>query len=271
MRKLGLAFVFLITACASDSGPAGVEGVSWVQLATPSDGVLRAAYAKPPGPGPFPAVVFNHGTGVRARGHEGGIARGETDVRRFVRALADAGYVGLAPLRTVNATSAYPDRGRFAGTEAQWSEVIASGIRTVDAALTWLAGQPEVDRTRLAAIGFSEGGNVTLWSMLDRSDVRGAVLISPATIEMAPRYALREAAAAEAVARLRAPVMLTVGDSDLPSIRGVAASRLGPNLTRHEARSRVKLDYPGDHASFYAPRADHWPDVLDFLRPLLTR
>jgi hypothetical protein len=49
--------------------PAGTETlpVSWVRVAVPDLGVMRAAIARPSGTGPFPAVLVLHGTHGFAR------------------------------------------------------------------------------------------------------------------------------------------------------------------------------------------------------------
>jgi hypothetical protein len=62
----GLTTPPIVTAT---DAPAGTEAlpVTWVKVAVPDLGVMRAAIARPSGPGPFPAVLVLHGTHGFAR------------------------------------------------------------------------------------------------------------------------------------------------------------------------------------------------------------
>src|SRR5688500_10152834 len=87
MRKLLLVAVLLTTAAfvsppwqgsaqtarggsktppivSTADAPAGTEtlAVQWLRISVPDPGVMLAADARPPGPGPFPVVVVLHGT-----------------------------------------------------------------------------------------------------------------------------------------------------------------------------------------------------------------
>ncbi len=108
------------------------EGVQ--RFAVDEDG-LHGALFMPPGPGPFPAVMV-------LTGSEGG-----TD--EYVAALlANHGYATLAL-----AYFAYPGRPDFlAKIELEYFEK----------GLGWLGERPQVDAKRLAVIGGSRGGELTL-------------------------------------------------------------------------------------------------------------
>lgn len=270
LRRLAiLLFVLPALAACSDGMPTGEGsngGVSWIEMPTESDGSLRAAFARPDGPGPHPGAIFSHGTGVRVFGHEKAVAQGETDVRIFARALADAGFVAIAPLRRANSNSASVVRGQFTGSAELWEDTIDSGRRSVLDARRWLLTRPEVDAKRIVVVGFSEGGNATLWALGDESRIAAAVLMSPASIDHGPRRSLRAAAGSEAVLRIKTPILVTAGTDDNPAILGSLNRALIPALQGAGARVSAKLDYPGSHGSFYAIRQDYWNDIVAFLR-----
>jgi dienelactone hydrolase len=102
---------------------------------------VRLILGVPSGPGPHPAVIFNHGTGVRHLGYEGSKNRGQMDVSRFTDALVHDGYVALAPIQPFNSDTAYVERGGKVGSEQDWTEVVERGIDTVKAALVQPWGQ----------------------------------------------------------------------------------------------------------------------------------
>src|SRR5580765_6669284 len=67
--------------------PAGTETlpVTWVAVAVPDLGVMRAAVARPSGSGPFPAVLVLHGTHGFARQYV-----------EWASDLARAGFIAVA-------------------------------------------------------------------------------------------------------------------------------------------------------------------------------
>ena len=237
-----------------------------LQLATDKNEPVRAILAKPAGEGRRPAVIFSHGTGVRQDGYEGSLNRGGMNVGDFVRALARENYVAIAPIRTILAGEAGFSRGKMIGAPEQWTEVIAFGIRAVAAARNHLAKRPDVDPERIAVMGFSEGGNVSLWSASRTPGYRAVVLLSPAAISPSPEYRLGAASREENVGRIGAPVFLAVGADDLPAVRGGVEKFLIPNLTKTNPRFRHRTDYPGGHDWFWKVRDEYWKDVTAFLR-----
>lgn len=107
-----------------------------------------AAYlARPPGEGPFPAVVMIHEFwGLRE------------DIVRKADALAEEGYVVLAPDTMRGRSTAWlPTAIYQTATQAQ-EDVNAD----LDAVFAWLAARPEVDPERVAVIGFCYGGRMAL-------------------------------------------------------------------------------------------------------------
>lgn len=238
-----------------------------IRLLTDKNEPVRAIVAAPAGPpGRRPAVIFNHGTEVRQDGYEGALNRGGMDVGQFLRALARENYVAIAPIRSILAGEVGFQRGRMIGTPEQWTEVIAFGIRAVAAARRHAAERPDVDPQRIAVMGFSEGGNVSLWAASQAPGYRAVVLLSPAAISQSLDYRLGQAARVENVARIGAPVFLAVGADDLPAVRGGVEKFLIPNLTQTNPKFRHRTDYPGDHKWFWRVRDEYWKDVTAFLK-----
>ena len=241
-------------------------GLQELQLATDRNEPVRAILAKPAGEDRRPAVIFNHGTGVRQDGYEGSLNRGGMNVGDFVRALVRENYVAIAPIRTILASEASFSRGKMTGTPEQWSEIIAFGIRAVAAARLHLAKRPDVDPERIAVMGFSEGGNVSLWSAIETPGYRAVVLLSPATISLSPVYRLGMASKKDQVAKIGAPVFLSTGTDDNRSILEATRKFLIPNLETTNPKFRSRTDYPGSHDWFWKVRDEYWMDVAAFLK-----
>lgn len=121
----------------------------------PGKGPFTAQFLKPPGAGPFPAIVALHGCGGLLN------SRGQLRAREIDwadRFLA-AGYAVLFP-------DSFTARGLH--------EICTAGERSIfpkdraDDALAageWLAGQPMIDRQRLALMGWSHGAMAVLWAL----------------------------------------------------------------------------------------------------------
>jgi dipeptidyl aminopeptidase/acylaminoacyl peptidase len=113
---------------------------------------LSGRLCKPEGPGPFPAVIFNHG-GL------GAIIGGAPDAT--CTALSKAGYVGFAPIRRLT-------RSLF------------GHLDDVEAALDFVKSVPGVDPARVGMIGFSRGAMLSYQFAAGRRDIKALVLMAAA-------------------------------------------------------------------------------------------
>jgi len=217
---------------------------------------VKALMALPSGPGPHAAVIYNHGTAVRKNGYTRAKKRGY-DVAGYVKALADAGYVAFAPIRSHLSS-------------AKYKTAIVGGVETVQAAIGYLKSRPDVDSTRIGAVGFSEGGLVTLWSAIDGVELKAIVLMSPATIKGAGDKQLKAAVQKSIVKRITIPIFLTVGINDNRSILKVMQKKLIPNLQKNGPPFTYKTDYPGDHKWFWKVRSNHFKDLKAFFIKYLS-
>jgi dienelactone hydrolase len=167
LRRAALVLLLALAA------PAGA-GEREVRVPFTRTSTLSAIESRPDGDGPFPAIVLSHGSTSRARERARYTAKYAVASAVFV----DWKVVVLAPLR----------RG-YGKTGGAWVEdygacaapsYTKAGLETakeIAAAVTWLAAQPYVDRTRIVLVGQSGGG----WGSLaaaSRGDVPVAGVIN---------------------------------------------------------------------------------------------
>jgi dipeptidyl aminopeptidase/acylaminoacyl peptidase len=161
VRAALLAVVALLTAAAvaADASPVVLRPVRALAAeATPppdaedstvlvrsGDDVLAGTLTRPPGPGPFPAVVLISGSGAQDRD-------AAVDGYRPFRVLADAlTAAGFAVLRT-------DDRG-VGGSAGSYDGSSYDDLASdVLAEVAYLANRPDVDPARIGLLGHSEGG-----------------------------------------------------------------------------------------------------------------
>src|SRR4029434_5859992 len=129
---------------------------------------------KPAGPGPFPAVLFCHGSGGADAGHTAGLPITEA-AEKLAPVFLKHGYAFLYLFRRGQGLSA--DQGPFMQDILQQEEA-AKGkqarqhlqflLATTDhfddviAALSFLKNAPAIDAKRIAVVGHSFGGQITL-------------------------------------------------------------------------------------------------------------
>jgi dienelactone hydrolase len=225
----------LLTACA---GPA----VSFPNATPAAPRVIPAAEVRPPGAGPFPAVVLLHG------------CHGVSDsTRDWARWFGEQGYVALIvdswqPRGIRNGCTPGPN---FGNTE-----------RLDDAvgALRWLHTREYVDRQRVGVMGWSNGGVFAMAVIngpsLERALARGVSMPEPgfaASVAMYPGgcYSLVEG-------QVVRPLLVLVGDADDWTLPGECV-RMVEAMRARGADARVVL-YPG---------AVHYFDVIGQRRTVL--
>ncbi len=149
------------------AGPAPAER----PVAIPAGGgvTLSGTLAVPPGPGPFPAAVLVGGFGPNNRDGTFG-DRGDGAYRGIALGLARR---GVAVLR-------YDKRGIGASDGPALSWLDARPLaRDAGAAARTLASLPGVDRTRIALIGHSQGGDLALQAARTAPVTRVVTLSAP--------------------------------------------------------------------------------------------
>jgi len=231
-------------------------------------GKLQAWLWRPEGKGPFPAVVYNHGS------EQDPIVGTESQIGTF---FVSHGYAVLFPYRR----GAGKSEGRYwqdevAGIPEEENEpaVIALLEKENDDVVTgieWLRAQPWIARDDLTVAGCSFGGIETLLTA-ERPvpGLRAALDFAGASMSWDTSPLLRERLL-HAVERARVPVFFLQAENDFntaPSKILAAAMR----AKKLPARVRIFGNF-GDgtpragHAGFCLWGWDVWgADVLDFLR-----
>ncbi len=205
----------------------------------------QALVCKPGGEGPFPVVIYNHGAIVDFRGYDGAQKAGY-DMKGICRQLAEDGYLAFAPIR---------QSGR-SGPAAHLAEI--------QRAIDYVKTLPQADTTRMALMGFSRGGALTLNVSLRRPELRTVVLEAPA---LRPDRLTRFFASADSI---DASYLLLIEKSDNAGfIRSLA--RLDTLLTECGARvRRITYDRGGGHRLFWKV-GYYWDDIRAYLKERLQK
>ncbi|MBI2347378.1 MAG: dienelactone hydrolase family protein [Deltaproteobacteria bacterium] len=237
-RAFGLASLLLLLCvipsrnAAADMAGAGME--------EDQIGVCR-----PAGKGPFPTVIYNHGLVVDMFGIGGAANRGY-NLEGICRSLAADGYLAFTPIRRSGRTN------------------IPNHQEEVAQAVEYVKRQPDVDQARIALMGFSRGGLLTLMVGVERTDLKALVILAPA-----PGGRGDFAKAVKRVSSLKAPVLLLVeaGDSNdiLENFDMLEQALRGQGK---EVRS-ILYHRGGGHRLFYDVNY-YWEDVRKFLREKLS-
>ena len=197
------------------------------------DLTLTGCLYKPDGAGPFPTLIWNHGS----EPNPGGGAQFDSVAAIFV----PAGYAVLAPIRRGHGDSegdyiqdriaaAFRDSGPAAAerlmVQLMGSEQLADQL----AGLAYAKTLPFVDTTRLVVAGCSYGGIETLLAAERRAGFKAAMAISPAALSWRGHAVLQERLV-EAVRRIEIPVLLIQPPRDASlepaKVLGAEARRLG--------------------------------------------
>jgi dienelactone hydrolase len=206
------------------------------------DLTLAGYVYKPAGDGPFPAVLWNHGS----EPDPGGRAEFDSVAAIFV----PAGFVVFAPMRRGHSDSEgeyirdsieheSSASGPAAGMRLGAQLLETSQVDDQLAGLAFLEQQAFVDTTRIAVAGCSFGGIQTLFGAARHVGYRAAVAISPAALswDHSPDLRTRLESAAK---RIDIPVFLIQPAKDA-SLE--PAKVLGPILVKRNGANRVKI-YP---------------------------
>jgi carboxymethylenebutenolidase len=258
----------LTTALAS-----GVSAADPAQTVSFESGgkVLHGLLYQPAGRGPFPAVLYNHGS-----------ASGLTSNAAF-EAIAPVfvahGWVFFAPYRRGQGLS--QDAGRYVGDEisAAWQRGgapaaaqtlvrLLSGEQLDDqmAALAWLQRQPFVERRRIAVDGNSFGGIEALLGAAHGGYC--AAVDAAGGAESWDKAPALQTFMTEAAARAQSPILFIQAQNDF----SLAPSRELHRVMQAAAKpAEIHLyapfgDSPQDGHSFTWRGVAIWKnDVLDFL------
>jgi dienelactone hydrolase len=212
-----------------------------VTFATADGATLHGFFYLPPGTGPFPAVLWNHGSEK--------LPGWQPELAAFYNAN---GFAFFIPHRRGQGRSS--DAGPYImDRQPSKIQVVANGVesgktvialheeasRDVDAALAWLKAQPAVDPNRIVMSGVSFGGIQTLLAAEKDLGVRAFVAFAPGAMSWRWITGL-DGRLQQAVQHARAPVLIVQAQNDFD----LAPSRvLGPLLER-EGKGRAVVFPP---------------------------
>jgi dienelactone hydrolase len=239
---------------------------------------------RPASRGLFPAVLFNHGSG-----HASGIAGDIRDHRHpneLGPVFARHGYVFLYLFRRGDGLSV--GQGNASG-DLMDSATVSGGLEARNAvqlhlletdemsdaiaALAFLRALPTVDPGRVAVVGHSFGGSLSVLMAERDSSLRAAVVFSATGYSWDRSQQLRERLLA-AVDHLAMPVFFIHAANDYSVHSG---KDLAKEMTRLGKTVRVKIYPPvgrtaDDGHDFVHTRIQEWePDVFAFLDEFVKR
>jgi dienelactone hydrolase len=195
----GAAAAPVVSAAVAPRG-AEKHAVEWVSVVLPQGGAVLAAVARPPGAGPFPAVVILHGTHGFAREY---VRLAEDLARGGLLAVAACWFGGRAGggIRSVTPVDCPVDSPPMPNPAS------AEANQIVTALVTAVRARPDARPERVGLVGHSRGGSATLSYLVRVGDVQAAVL-------EAAGYPNQPALPA---ARVSAPILILHGTVDGPT------------------------------------------------------
>lgn len=240
---------------------------------------LKGYLWKPAGHGPFPAILFSHGSGSPDAWHTSGMTMADA-AEELGSVFVKHGYAFLFPCRRGQGLSA--DQGRFIqdvlkeeetakGPQARQKlqTALMTGPQREDslAALSFLKTVRDIDSRRIAVVGHSFGGQLTLLAAERDKSLRAAVTFGAAANSWAKSPELRSRLLT-AVDKLTMPVMLIHAANDYDSAAG---TELAAEL-RQLRKAHVLKIYPpvgktsdDGHNQVYTSISQWEPDVFKFL------
>jgi carboxymethylenebutenolidase len=263
MRAL-LSFVLAGLFSVAASGQSS-QAIAPQTVEIPSDALrLKAFLWKPAGPGPFPAVVFNHGRGYGPQQHTHKLTITEA-AQILGPVFVKHGYVFLYLFRRGEGLSA--DQGVFIGDLLQREEaakgeearkhlqfvlMCTDHLDDASAGLSFLKNLPEVDAHRVAVVGHSFGSQLTLLEAEREPGIRAAVTFGAA------------AGSWDGSAELRARLLAAVGKITVPVLLIHTANDYSVTPGKSMADEFARLSKPHE-LKMYPPVGQTTSDGHNFL------
>lgn len=238
-------------------------------------GTLKGYLYKPKGTGPFPALLWNHGS-EKNPGTQPELAA-FYNLKGFVFFIPHRSGQGLSPGKYIVDTTeeykkAHPGDGDGLRKETVRLHDVANA--DVEAAVAWLRARPFVDKNRIVMSGCSYGGIQTVLSAEKGMGVRAFVPFAPAAMSWA-NVELRKRLMT-AIHNAKAPMFLLQAQNDYST---GPSEVLGPAIRARGGPNTAKL-YPvfgttpqQGHGAFacWNIGAEVWgSDVTEFITAALS-
>jgi len=228
---------------------------------------LEAYFYKPEGNGPFPLVVYNHGS-------RAGAERLERAMPFIARVLVPAGYAVLVPERRGYGKSDGAPFSEEIGNDRgeRFVRRLAAEAADVNAAVDYAKAQLPIDSQRIGVIGYSFGGIVTTLAAARSKWFVAVVNQAPGALNWDRSPLLRQELLASAE-KITAPMICMAAENDATTdnVRSICAkARAHGGATEviiYPPFKDARFDNPGapGHALFFYG-VDIWrQDVLTFL------
>jgi carboxymethylenebutenolidase len=281
---LALACVLALVGSAIERSPEAPIAAKTIEF--PSGNLhLKALLWKPNGPGPFAAVMFNHGSGGPDAAHTAGIPITQA-AERLGPVFVKRGYAFFFPFRRGQGLSAdqapflqdvlqreEAARGKSAREHLKFVLLTTEQLDDVLAALAYLKTLPEIDDHRIAVSGHSFGGQLTLLAAERDATLRAAVTFGAAAESWERSPELRESLL-KAVKDAAARIMLVQAANDYST---AVSHDLAAELERLRKPYLMKI-YPSvgkspedGHDLIYTDILLWQDDVFKFLDESLAR
>jgi carboxymethylenebutenolidase len=281
LSLLALVLLFSVVSSSQSSPPLAPQIVE-----VPSGNLHLKGYLwKPAGPGPFPAVSFNHGSGAEDAQHTAGQTMAEA-AASLAPVFLKHGYAFFYLCRRGQGLSAdqapfmqdilqreESAHGKEARQHLQFILVTTEQLEDATAALAFLKTVPGIDATRIALAGHSFGGQLTLLAAERDTSVRAEVTFGASANSWQRSSELRERLLAT-VRKTSAPIMLIHAANDYDTTPGTA---LAAELDRLHKPHLLKI-YPAigqskdeGHNFLYLGVPQWEPDVFKFLDEYVKR
>jgi len=229
-------------ATETPNAPPTSEPINTKVTFTSGDLTLVGYLFKPAGDGPFPALIWNHGSDHNP----------DKGVQGAASVFLAAGYVVFAPLRRGHGESQgewisdvvgqeRTTNGRAAAAELFIKLMETEQLDDQLAGLAYLKSLPYVDVNRLGVIGCSYGGIQTILGAASGAGYKAAVAMSPAAESWHNNTPLQDGLI-NAVGRIDIPVFLIHPAKDVSLEPGIT---LGKEFERLGKPYQLKI-YPED-------------------------
>jgi carboxymethylenebutenolidase len=226
--------------------------------------VLKGFIHRPEGDGPFPAIVYNHGSEPKPGPKP-----------RIASFFTSKGFVFFVPHRRGQGQSSGPNitglissaGGAGEKAEMQVSQLDAQAA-DVEAAVSYLASLPFVDKGRMAVMGCSYGGIMTVLTAERGLGLKCAVDFAGASMSWGGNRLLQERLK-KAVRESKVPILFIQAENDFNTqptrILSDEMSKHGSQPCRSKIYPAVGKTHMEGHAGFCAGSGLWGDDVLAFI------